>query len=116
MAPFQIEVGIKQLAELHPLKETVDWRDINRCFCCCKITDRIKKRWSERQSLIKAIVDFDETSEDDSDFDMGEEQTLEEKFLIAGFGVKAFFDITSLIMKMLAFITIVYAPVFYIYY
>ena len=43
------------------------------------------------------------------------EQTLEEKFLIAGFGVKAFFDITSLIMKMLAFITLVYAPVFYIY-
>lgn len=92
----------------------MDWRDINRCFCCCKITDRIKKRWSERQSLIKAIVDLNESSDDESDFEPFE-KTLEEKFLIAGFGVKAFFDITSLIMKMLAFITIVYAPVFYIY-
>ena len=50
----------------------------------------------------------------DEDFEI-EEKTLEEKFLIAGYGVKAFFDITSLVIKMFLFITVVFIPVFYLY-
>ena len=100
---------------MHPLRDIVDWKDISACFCCCKLKDKIKKRYSESQSLIKAIVEMGgDSSSDDEDYD-NEDKTLEEKFLIAGYGVKAFFDITSLIMKMFLFITIVYIPVFYLY-
>lgn len=113
MAPFLIEIGIKQLQESHPLKETVEWRDISVCFCCCRLKDKIKKKYSERQSLIKAIIDFDDS---DSDEEMESERpSLEEKFYIAGYGVKAFFDITSLVIKMFLFMTIVFIPVVYLY-
>ena len=54
-----------RLNEMHPLYETVDWRDISRCFFCCRIKDKIKKRFSESQNLIKAIIDLDETSSDE---------------------------------------------------
>ena len=40
---------------------------------------------------------------------------MEEKFLIAGYGVKAFFDITKMIIKMMVFMTIVYIPIVYLY-
>jgi hypothetical protein len=97
---------------MHPLKETVDWKDISGIFFCCRMKDKIKKRYSESQSLIKAIIDFEESSDEEFETD---DKTLEEKFLIAGYGVKAFFDITSLIIKMFLFITVVFIPVFYLY-
>lgn len=40
---------------------------------------------------------------------------MEEKFLVAGYGVKAFFDITNMIIKMLVFMTIIFIPVCYLY-
>jgi len=59
------------------------------------------------------VINTGESSSDD-EYEV-EEKTLEEKFLVAGYGVKAFFDITSLIMKMFLFITIVFTPVMYLY-
>ena len=59
------------------------------------------------------MINTGESSSDD-EYEV-EEKTLEEKFLVAGYGVKAFFDITSLIMKMFLFITIVFTPVMYLY-
>ena len=36
MSPYQIEVGLKQLRDVMPLKEKVKWYHISPIFFCCK--------------------------------------------------------------------------------
>lgn len=50
-----IQMGIEYIKETHPLKDTVEWSDINRCFVCCKRKNNqktAKKQTEEKQGMI----------------------------------------------------------------
>lgn len=108
MSPFQIEYGIQDLRELHPLKEKVEWHHINSCFCCCK-RKKVKSTREEGADLI------DGAGREDHYYQNEEDGEPDDPFLTAGFGVDAYFNILSAITKMFFWVTIFMLPVFYVY-
>lgn len=117
MKPWMIDAGIRTLEETHPLSDEIEWKDISPCFFCCNRKMRRPGRADEDQRLLLRRRGLNiGKKETHSAMEFPSDDCLSEKFVKAGYGPNAYFDIQKSLIKMLACITVLLLPVIYIYY